>query len=59
MALHFEQPRGASSWQSRQYRYVWLRLWGPGTVCIQSQYGHFEDPGYGVIRQSQATTHSW
>jgi uncharacterized protein (AIM24 family) len=59
MALHFEQPRGASMWQSRQYRYVWLRLWGPGRVCIQSQYGHFHDSGNRITRGSQSTQYQW
>jgi uncharacterized protein (AIM24 family) len=59
MALHFEQPRGTSAWQSRQYRYVWLRLWGPGRVCIQSQYGHFHDKGNNIRARSLSTDQVW
>jgi uncharacterized protein (AIM24 family) len=59
MALHFETPRGATSYQSRSMRHVWLRLWGPGRVCIQSQYGHFHDPGFNITSRSAATTQYW
>jgi uncharacterized protein (AIM24 family) len=58
MALHFEQPYG-SSWRARQYRYVWLRLWGPGRVCIQSQYGHFHDNGNNIRSRSASTDQVW
>jgi uncharacterized protein (AIM24 family) len=59
MALHFEEPRGSTMWQSRQYRYVWLRLWGPGRVCMQSQYGHFHDAGNRIVRGSASTQQRW
>ena len=40
MALHLEYPRAAGiTWgRSYQYRQVWLRLWGPGRVAVQSVF---------------------
>lgn len=40
MALHLEYPRSAGiTWgRSYQYRQVWLRLWGPGRVAVQSVF---------------------
>ena len=46
-------PNGSSTWGGyRSDRYVWLRMWGPGRVCIQSQYEHFED-SYGRAKPEQ------
>jgi uncharacterized protein (AIM24 family) len=62
MALHFETPRAlqGSVWGGNwSNRYVWLRLWGPGRVAIQSQYGHFHDPGNNVTNASQSTRAMW
>jgi uncharacterized protein (AIM24 family) len=40
MALHLEYPQsqGLSWGRSYQYRQVWLRLWGPGRVAVQSVF---------------------
>jgi uncharacterized protein (AIM24 family) len=40
MALHLEYPRASGlNWgRSYQYRQVWLRLWGPGRVAVQSVF---------------------
>lgn len=59
MALHFETPRGSSMWQNRTNRYAWLRLWGPGRVAIQSQFGHFHDPGARITNSSPNTQYAW
>jgi uncharacterized protein (AIM24 family) len=57
MALHLEYPHapGAVGWsRSFQYRQVWLRLWGPGRVAVQSV---FERPeGSEVITGSSPGT---
>jgi hypothetical protein len=48
------------TWTSRYAnRYVWLRLWGPGRVCVQSQFGHFHDPGTRISRSSPLTRMDW
>jgi len=60
MALHVEQPSGASVWRSGyQYRHLWLRMWGPGRVAVQSQFGHFHDPGTRITRSSGMSTTCW
>jgi uncharacterized protein (AIM24 family) len=60
MQLHFEHPAGTwSSWRSWGNRYLWLRLYGPGRVAVQSAYTHMEDNGRNVTRHSGATTHQW
>ncbi|MDP9073761.1 MAG: AIM24 family protein, partial [Actinomycetota bacterium] len=46
MQLHVEYPQaGVKFWRSWGNRYLWLRLWGPGRVAIQSSYEKLEDPG--------------
>ncbi len=60
MALHYETPNGSTSWGGyRNDRYVWLRMWGPGRVCIQSQYEHFEDSFGRITGSSMHTQVSW
>jgi uncharacterized protein (AIM24 family) len=46
MQLHVEFPgAGMKLWRSWGNRYLWLRLWGPGRVALQSSYNRLEDPG--------------
>ena len=60
MQLHFEHPAGTwRAWRSWGNRYVWLRLWGPGRVAIQSAYELFEDPGRDLVNHSSATRRQW
>jgi uncharacterized protein (AIM24 family) len=61
MALHLEYPRnrGLSFWRSSwSYRSIWVRLWGPGRVAVQSVYEPPEDTET-IRRHSYATTHRW
>ena len=59
--MHVEFPHaGMKFWRSWGNRYLWLRLWGPGRVCMQSQYGHHSDgAGQQIIRSSQSTEVRW
>lgn len=60
MQLHIERPAGTwRSWRSWGERHLWLRLFGPGRVAVQSAYGHFHDPGYDMIDSSPVTTTQW
>lgn len=46
MQLHVEYPgAGVKFWRSWGNRYLWLRMWGPGRVALQSLYDRLEDPG--------------
>jgi uncharacterized protein (AIM24 family) len=46
MQFHVEFPgAGFKFWRSWGNRYLWLRLWGPGRVALQSGYERLEDPG--------------
>jgi uncharacterized protein (AIM24 family) len=61
MQLHFEYPRGnrGSFWNSKyNNRTVWLRLFGPGRVAVQSK---FEKPETSerITGSSRATVHKW
>jgi uncharacterized protein (AIM24 family) len=61
VALHLEYPRntGLSFWRSSwSYRTIWVRLWGPGRVAVQSVYQPPEDTE-AIRRHSYATTHRW
>jgi uncharacterized protein (AIM24 family) len=61
VALHLEYPRnmGFAFWHSRwSYRSIWVRLYGPGRVAVQSIYQPPEDTEI-IRRHSQATTHHW
>jgi uncharacterized protein (AIM24 family) len=60
MQLHVEYPRsGVTFWRSWGNRYLWLRLWGPGRVAVQSAYEHMEDPGSGFTSTSGHTEYAW
>ncbi len=60
MQLHFEHPAGTwSSWRSWGNRYLWLRLYGPGRVAVQSAYSPLEDNGRNITRHSGATEQRW
>jgi len=61
MSLHLEYPRnmGFAFWNSRwSYRSIWLRLFGPGRVAMQSIYAPPEDTEM-ITSHSYATTHHW
>jgi uncharacterized protein (AIM24 family) len=60
MQLHFERPAGTwRSWRSWGDRYVWLRLWGPGRVAVQSAFEPVEDNGSTISSHSGATQRQW
>jgi uncharacterized protein (AIM24 family) len=60
MQLHFEHPQtGFSLWGSWSNRYVWLRLWGPGRVGVQSAFERMEGENSYVTSCSQATEQRW
>ena len=63
MQLHIEQPAGSSSgwslFNAWTQRHIWLRLYGPGRVAIQSAYKHMEENGRTIIRDSGATIRQW
>jgi uncharacterized protein (AIM24 family) len=60
MQLHVEYPSaGARFWRSWGNRYLWLRLWGPGRIGIESAYEADEDPGTDFGSMSQTTQHRW
>ena len=60
MALHIEYPNaGGMLWGGRySYRQVWLRLWGPGRVAVQSVFERPENSGQ-ITSHSQATRTVW
>lgn len=60
MQLHLEYPhnQGMGWRRSYSYRTIWLRLWGPGRVAIQSVFNHPEE-AEPITSHSAATTHSW
>ena len=60
MQLHIEYPSaGMRFWRSWGNRYLWLRLWGPGRVGLESAYVAADDPGTTFNSMSSATQHSW
>jgi uncharacterized protein (AIM24 family) len=62
MQLHLEYPAAAGSWSpwtSWNNRHLWLRLFGPGRVAVQSAYGHFEDNGRSIVNHSGASEQRW
>ena len=60
MQLHVEYPAaGLKLWRTWGNRYLWLRLWGPGRVGIESQYAAAADPGTHFGSMSPATQHLW
>ncbi len=46
-------------WRSWGNRYLWLQLWGPGRVGLESAYAGDADPGTDFNSMSNATQHSW
>jgi uncharacterized protein (AIM24 family) len=60
MALHIEYPNARGlTWSGRySYRQVWLRLWGPGRVAVQSVFERPESSGQ-ITSHSQATRTVW
>jgi uncharacterized protein (AIM24 family) len=60
MALHIEYPNAMGlTWRGRySYRQVWLRLWGPGRVAVQSVFERPESSGQ-ITSHSQATRTVW
>ena len=40
-------------------RYLWLRLWGPDAVGLQSCYDRIDDPGTDFRDLSPHTDHLW
>ena len=60
MQLHVEYPQsGVKFWRSWGNRYLWLRLWGPGRVAVQSAYEAVEDPGTNFQSTSGHTEYRW
>ncbi len=60
MQLHIEYPRAQGmNWQrSYSYRQVWLRMWGPGRVAVQSVFERPEASNQ-ISSHSPATTTAW
>lgn len=56
--LHFDHPAG-TVWGYRTYRCIWLRLYGPGRVAIQSVFEHLEAESGSLSNYSQATSKQW
>jgi uncharacterized protein (AIM24 family) len=60
MQLHVEYPHaGMKLWRTWGNRYLWLRLWGPGRVGLESAYEPADDPGTDFRNTSQHTQHMW
>ena len=60
MQLHFEHPHtGFMSWGSWANRYLWLRLWGPGRVAVQSVFDRMEGENSNITSCSSATEQRW
>ena len=60
MQLHIEYPHtGGLVWGGRySYRQLWLRLWGPGRVAVQSVFERPEASNQ-ITSHSPATTTAW
>lgn len=60
MQLHVEYPAaGVKLWRSWGNRYLWLRVYGPGRVGLQSCYDRLEDPGTDFRDLSPHTDQLW
>ncbi len=60
MQLHVEYPAaGVKLWRTWGNRYLWLRMWGPGRVGLQSCYERLDDPGTDFRDLSPHTDHLW
>lgn len=60
MQLHFEHP-GSNyfGWGSWSNRYLWLRLYGPGRVAIQSVFDRTDGENLSMQNWSSATERRW
>ncbi|HMA32894.1 MAG TPA: AIM24 family protein [Chloroflexia bacterium] len=60
MQLHVEHPGGTwRSWRSWGERYLWVRMYGPGRVAVESAFEAFEDPGYNFYDAAPHTRQRW
>lgn len=60
LQLHVEYPAaGVKLWRSWGNRYLWLRVYGPGRVGIQSCYERLDDPGTDFKDLSPHTDQMW
>jgi uncharacterized protein (AIM24 family)/RNA polymerase subunit RPABC4/transcription elongation factor Spt4 len=61
MQLHFEHPSAGifGMWGSWGGRYLWLLLYGPGRVAIQSVFEPVEGEGGRITNSSYATRQQW
>jgi uncharacterized protein (AIM24 family) len=60
MQLHIEHPGGTwRSWRSWGERFLWLRLFGPGRVAVQSAFKQLEDTGNTLGNTSGASIRRW
>jgi uncharacterized protein (AIM24 family) len=58
--LHFEHPAGTyRSWRTWGERFMWVRIWGPGRVAVQSAFEPLEDEGHRIVGTSNSTRHQW
>ena len=58
MQLHIEYPAGNVGWGKYQARTIWLRMWGPGRVAVQSVFERPESAA-AVSGHSPASTQRW
>jgi uncharacterized protein (AIM24 family) len=61
MQLHIEHPAGTSwsffgNWSNR---YIWVRLYGPGRVAVQSAFEKLEDTTGRITNHCGATIQQW
>lgn len=60
MQLHFEQPAtGFSMWGTWSNRYMWLRVFGPGRIAVQSAFERMEGENRYLSNCSPATQQQW
>lgn len=63
MHLHLEQPGsffgGWNSWNNWSNRYMWLRVFGPGRVAVQSVFNPTEGENRSISSYSYATLQRW
>jgi uncharacterized protein (AIM24 family) len=58
--LHVEFPAaGVQFWRTWGNRYLWLRVYGPGRIGLQSSYDRLEDPGTDFRDSCQFSQHAW
>jgi uncharacterized protein (AIM24 family) len=58
MQLHLEYPAGGNVWGNYNSRTVWLRLWGPGRVAVQSVFERPETAN-SITNSSTSTQMRW